>query len=312
MTTAPPSASVTETILAVALAIIAAVILGHDGRPDREFDRRLSDRDGAPAVREQSVRRGGHRTMQAMNDSRDSPGNRPVAASALELRISGPPLPIAVGDRSLAFLLDPSGDDTERNEDANALHVDQDQRAFVRALVEVIDDRRNGDRFRGFAVQHLWLAYADAPAQRQTILDALRSALDDPAASVRSEAILALARLDRTEALEAARRWLDDAAATRLHAAAIRAFEEMNARHEFDRVRRFIESADAATAVAAIRCLGSWRDTDSRSVIEKSNRSLNPSIRRCAATALARLSNRLPSASDVPQSAPISDRRNQP
>ncbi len=127
----------------------------------------------------------------------------------------------------VSVLLDTEDDDTVRNEAANLLRR-SGYSGLTDDLLKVLDDPKEGARFRAFCTQHLWMNVEKAgPDERAKIGSALHEALSDRHIPVRREALLALVRMRDPKGRETAVEWLLDEEADGLRDAAIRCVREL-------------------------------------------------------------------------------------
>ncbi len=189
----------------------------------------------------------------------------------------------------VSVLLDTEDDDTVRNEAANLLRR-SGHSGLTDDLLRVLDDQKEGARFRAFCIQHLWMNVEKAdPAGRAKIGSELREALSDRHIPVRREALLALVRMRDPKGRETAVEWLTAEKADGLRDAAIRCVRELGLRDHIPTIRQYLPDKNDVVRIAAIVTLSQWGDEESRSGIEEAAKSRSFRLRRCAEMALKRL-----------------------
>jgi len=190
----------------------------------------------------------------------------------------------------VAVLVDPTDDDTARNEVANLLQRSK-YSGLADALVGVLANPSEKVRFRSFAAQHLGLLAAGDDAQSQKAASALFGCLSDRDTPVRREALLALVRKKDPQAAELAVQWLNDprkeAEATR--DLAIRCVQDLGMREQIPVVRKYVRDQNDVVRIAAIVALSQWGDEESRTAFEEAAKSPNVRLQRCGKMALDRL-----------------------
>ena len=151
------------------------------------------------------------------------------------------------------ILRDPDEGDTLRNECANALRVNEAS-DLADDLRVVLADRRNGDRFRSFATQHLGVLFEADPSDLK-LRDDLRAALGDQAVEVRREALWPLSRQGDPVGLAQAEVWLRDPTQSAVHDLCCRIAAQA-ARHDWlEPVRALVASQDEVVSAAAQRAV---------------------------------------------------------
>jgi len=202
----------------------------------------------------------------------------------------------------VSVLLDTEDDDTVRNEAANLLRR-SGHSGLTADLLRVLDNPKEGARFRAFCIQHLWMNVEKAdPACRAKIGSELREALSDRHIPVRREALLALVRMRDPKGRETAVEWLAAEKTDGLRDAAIRCVRELGLRDHIPTIRKYLRDKNDVVRIAAILTLSQWGDEESRSGIEEAAKSGSFRLRRCAKVALKRLDR-----AAKPQEAPASD-----
>jgi len=192
----------------------------------------------------------------------------------------------------VSVLLDTDDDDTVRNEAANLLSRSA-YKTLPQDLLRVLNNPKEGPRFRSFCIQHLWTNVKMAgPAERATIVSTLYEALCDRHIPVRREALLALVRMRERKGRETAVEWLvtdDVEKAGGVRDAAIRCVRELGLREHIPTIRKYLRDKNDVVRIAAIVTLSQWGDDESRLAIEEAAKSSSFRLRRCAAMALKRL-----------------------
>ncbi len=168
--------------------------------------------------------------------------------------------------RALGVVLDRSAGDAERHRAANQLRRSGCP-DLQPALLEVLHRQEEGERFRSWAVQHLYvLASTRKDAADAEIEQVLRDALGDRHPAVRRESLLALSRLGADGVLQVAVEWLDEPPVADL---AIRILREQGATGYACHIRPLLTDAQApdAARIAAIVTLAEWQDSASREIL---------------------------------------------
>jgi len=216
---------------------------------------------------------------------RDAGGSIPVNITTEIPRVTHPDDLAALG----VLLQDVSADDTVRNEAANLLRRSEHP-GLVDMLMKVLGNRKEGDRFRAFAVQHLWQSVASGRSSgRAKVAARLRDALGDRSVAVRREALLALVRLKDPKGREVAELWLTADNVDELRDAAIRCIQQLGLREHIPSIRRHLKDEDEVVRIAAIVALSQWGDAESKPAFEEAAKSESVRLRRCGEAALKRL-----------------------
>ncbi len=188
-----------------------------------------------------------------------------------------------------AVLKDSQDDETVRNEVANLLRR-SGYRRLTDDLVAVLENPEEGQHFRAFCIQHLWMNVEKAaPDERDTIGSKLREAITDRHVPVRREALLALVRMRDPKGEETAVEWLTAEKADGIRDAAIRCVRELGLREHTPTIRKYLRDGNEVVRIAAIVTLSQWGDEESRPAIEEAAKSKSFRLRRCAKMALKRL-----------------------
>jgi hypothetical protein len=223
----------------------------------------------------------------------------------------------------VAVLLDTSDDDTVRHEAAELLRRSH-YAGLTEALIKVLQNPAERERFRSWAVQHLGTNALHAQitlagnnafpgpegavstAQREraqaeqellTTVPVLHTALTDRHDKVKCEALLALQRLGDPKALPTAEEWLaaPEAARDPVRHLAIRVVREaavakpaLKEKH-LPRMRELAGHTDESIRRFAIVTLGEWRDLPSRPLLEAAAKEGSPLVKSAAQAVLRRL-----------------------
>lgn len=195
----------------------------------------------------------------------------------------------------VALLRNRSESDTMRHEAANLLRR-SDYEGLEQVLIDCLQHPEETERFRSWAVQHLFMVFAERQADGPTAASALLAPLlDDPQPAVRREALLSLHRLDAPagpDVVATAVAWLDDPATVDL---ALRVLRERDARDYLPQVRAVLvdETAAPPARIAAIVTVSDWGDYQSRDALARlanlPDQPANVRLRRSAQMALERL-----------------------
>jgi len=206
-------------------------------------------------------------------------------------------------------LLDPDDDDTIRHEVTNLLRRIDDPK--VESLLNaVLDDRRNLERFRFFATQHLGEIYKEAVEKKKAAdADRLRTRLRDLLASdrhayVRRQALLSLAQTKDQPALDEARRILrQEPDEHPLMDVACRVAGECRLEDSFAALRSKARSTVQIVRLRAVGELGSLKDAASREAFVEASQSTDRQIKAAGQAALRSLDAASTAVSD-PKAAP--------
>jgi hypothetical protein len=189
----------------------------------------------------------------------------------------------------ISVMLNLDEDDAVRNEAANLLRR-SDCADLTDALTKVLDNTEDNDRFRSFAVQHLWQNVTSGRSGgRARVAARLREALADRSVAVKREALLALVRLGDSKGRETTERWLRAADADGLRDAAIRCAYDLGLREHIYSIRKHLKDENEVVRIAAIVALSQWGDRRSRPAFEEAAKSESVRLRRCGEAALKRL-----------------------
>lgn len=192
-----------------------------------------------------------------------------------------------------AVLINPQKDDTERNEAANQLGRSK-YSEMTNDLIAVLNNPKEGERFRSFAVQHLWqqTRRTSNPDEREKIRTVLYRGLTDRHVKVRREALLALVRMDDPKGRETAVSWLLAPDAANVRDLAIRCIHKLDLREHIPTVRKYSRGPTNVIRIAAINTLSQWGDEESRLAFEEAAKSSNVRLQRAGKAAVARLDKR--------------------
>ena len=198
----------------------------------------------------------------------------------------------------VAVLRDRAEGDTIRHEAANLLRRSA-YAELEQVLIDCLQHPEVQERFRSWAVQHLFMVYEerkDADPRAASAL--LVPLLADPQPAVRREALLSLHRLplsgadDVPDVVATAAAWLDDPETADL---ALRILREQDARAYAPQVRALLADDSIADPVriAAIVTAAAWGDEASRpfiaSIAQLPDQPANHRLRRSAQMALERM-----------------------
>ena len=197
--------------------------------------------------------------------------------------------------RVVAVLKDIDEEQTVRHEIANLLRR-SGYAELTNVLIGILDNGRETERFRNFAVQHLYLNYADADNEKRAyLIKKFEKCLVDKHDAVRREALLSLHRTGQKGAKTIAEEWLMDANESGVHDLAIRILREGNCREAVSQIRQFMAVAkDEAVLVAAIVTLGEWQDQESESALTAFLETGTKRVQRASHLALRRIRGELP------------------
>ena len=192
-------------------------------------------------------------------------------------------------------LLDQNGEDVIRHELANLLRR-SGYKQLTDNLIAILNNTEESERFRNFAVQHLFSNYADADAdERARILGSLRSCLNDRHTAVRREGLYGLYRIGERDTLTIAQQWLADDLDDGTHDLAIRVLRESKYTAALPQMRKISTSSKAEPIrIAAITTLGAWQDAQSERLLVDLQRSESVRVQRACQLALRRIRGELP------------------
>jgi HEAT repeat protein len=192
---------------------------------------------------------------------------------------------------ALGILRDRSLGDTKRNNAINELRAAHDP-LLTSTLLALLDDPAEEERFRSFVAQHLGVTLGQAQpgdADRQRITDRLRLALTDRHFQVQREALLALVRVRDDAGIAIMKRGLTDPAWVNGRDLVVRCLFILDQRERIPDVRPLLKDQNVEVQIAAIYCLGQWKDEPSRLDIEAAAASSVVRIHDAAALALKTL-----------------------
>jgi hypothetical protein len=188
-------------------------------------------------------------------------------------------------------------DSTIRNLAANILRR-ADWPDFPEALLQVLNDYREGPRFRSFAAQFLGDMIEGSPGGiRDRVISRLRVALNDRHPEVRREALWALARQQLPVAHEASLKALT-ATGTEAdieRALGIRCVEALDLKAQaIETVRKLAKDGGELARVQAIVTLAEWQDEQSRPYFEEAAQMSIVQLQQAGKAALQRLDAKRP------------------
>jgi HEAT repeat protein len=193
---------------------------------------------------------------------------------------------------ALIVFRNPKEDDTVRHELANLLRRSNYPR-LTEDLIEILNNQEESERFRDFAVQHLFLNAEEQPEQRDKVLPVLHGALEDRHDKVRAEALLALCRLRAERGQATALAWLRDASPAQdgVRYQAIRCVHLLGLRETMPELRRLAAEGSESERIKAIVALADWKDDSIRPLLEEIAQAQDASqaLKSCATGALKRL-----------------------
>ena len=192
--------------------------------------------------------------------------------------------PLSAAERILAQT---NVGDVEGNEAMNDLRSADPERFLV--VAEALLRQPPSATIAAYTAQHLGVLAAESTAvRRERAAALLRDEVDAAEASLRREALWALATIDDPAAapldLPIDDRRLDGLADLAIHRAVAR-----NQRDRLPGIRNRLTDRDPAVRVAALHACGSWRDRESRAVIDAARNDADPLVARAAETAWAKI-----------------------
>ncbi len=189
----------------------------------------------------------------------------------------------------IQVLMDTKDKDATRNEAANLLRRSGSKDLSGR-LIRILWNPQEGERFRGFCVQHLSLNLPQAgETEKAEIIATLHKCLADKHLSVRREALLALSYANDAEAPKVAVKWLSASEGEGARDLAIRCVEILGLKDQIPEIRKFLNSSSEPERKQAIVVLSQWGDEASRPAIEEAAKSKSVQLQTAAQMALKRL-----------------------
>jgi hypothetical protein len=189
----------------------------------------------------------------------------------------------------LAVVGDVQDNDAVRNEVINLLRRSNCTR-LPNALIGVLENPAEQQRFRAFAVQHLGSMDLPNDAElRQRVTRKLQESLQDRHVDVRREALLALIRRRDSIATQAAVTWLTSGDSENVRDLAIRCVVDLDLREHVPTIRKYLKDENEVVRIAAIVALSQWGDEESRPVFEQAAASNVVRLQRAGKAALERL-----------------------
>ncbi len=190
---------------------------------------------------------------------------------------------------AIQVLMDTKDDDAVRNEAANLLRRSACKDLSSR-LTRILWNPQEGERFRSFCVQHLWLNLPKAgEAEKAEIMATLHKCLADKHLAVRREALLALVREKDAQGSELAVKWLSAPEGAEARDLAIHSVYELGLKERIPEVRKCLADPSDPVRIAAIVVLSQWGDEASRPAIEEAAKSKSYRLQNAAQMALKRM-----------------------
>lgn len=204
-----------------------------------------------------------------------------------------PSITTPVDIAAVRFVLhDKSEIDVIRHEAANLL-VRSNTAGLDMDFITIAEDPRDGDRFRGWAVQHLSTLLVESQETYLSAGNRLRRFLGDGPIEVRREALLGLARLNDPVAKQTALHWLRTTPAVpdSLIETSLRSLSEMDPSEIVGPATLYVVHPSETVRVAAIVALGESTDPTALAVLERVARDPKTTLRaqRAAAGAKSRI-----------------------
>ena len=166
-------------------------------------------------------------------------------------------------------LIDASLSDTKRHRVAEKMRKTENPE-LLPALISVLNNPQEEERFRSWAVQHLYSLYSVTSTQNKNIItDALMAGLDDRHIAVRREALFSLHRLNNPAAVQPAETALSDPDMADI---AIRIMRRSNQRQHLPIIREIAATGSVENQIAAIVTLAEWGDVESRPLLEEKSK----------------------------------------
>ena len=199
-----------------------------------------------------------------------------------------------MSEYAVKTVLDARGDDTSRHEALEYLHRVKYHR-IIDILESVLSNPNEGERFRSFCIQHLWMNL-DSGGQSEVarVVLLLHNGLTDKDLPIRREALLALARMGDPLGQETAVKWLLDENASNTRDLAIRCVHDLNMKEHIPTIRKYLYDPDEVIRIAAIVALSQWDDEESRPAFSAAAKSDSIRVQRAGQAALTRLSQPIP------------------
>jgi len=191
------------------------------------------------------------------------------------------------------ILLDTKVDDTTRNEALNQLRKLK-YPDLIQDIIKVLNNPEEAPRFRGFCVQHLYMAHEGASKEgKETILTTLQKSLADRHLSVRRESLLALVRLKDLKGISTAIAWLKAENTDSIKDLAIRCIRDLGLREYIPDIRKLTTHKNVNVQVAALNTLAHWEDNEVKELFEKALKSDNPRLHRAGKAGLKSLNGKV-------------------
>jgi HEAT repeat protein len=196
-------------------------------------------------------------------------------------------------------------EDTVRHETANLLRR-SGWHDLTGDLLAILENPGEKERFRSFAVQHLWLQLEGAGGdERKRIAEALRRFLGDRHRAVRREALQALVRMGDPLGERTAAAWLEqpDEGGVTVRDLAIRCLAgELDRRQHIAAIRRCARDENISVRLSALQALGAWKDEPSRAAFEEAVASQDRTLKETGKAALKKLDGETEKSGEIPHS----------
>jgi len=191
------------------------------------------------------------------------------------------------------IVLDTQVDDTARNEALSQLRMLKYPN-LIQDILKVLNNPEEAPRFRGFCVQHLYLAYKGASKEgKETILTTFQKSLADRHLSVRRESLLALVRLKDLKGISTAIAWLKAENTDSIKDLSIRCIRDLNLREYIPEIRKLTAHKNVNVQVAALNTLAHWEDNEAKGLFEKALKSENTRLLRAGKAGLKSLNGKV-------------------
>jgi len=189
----------------------------------------------------------------------------------------------------IQVMMDTKDKDATRNEAVNLLRRSGCKDLSSR-LARILWNPQEGERFRSFCVQHLWLNLPKAgETEKAEIMATLHKCLADKHLAVRREALLALVREKDAQGAELAVKWLTAPEGAEARDLAIHSIYELGLKEQIPEIRKYLADPSEPVRIAAIVVLSQWGDEASRSAIEEAAKSKSVRLQNAAQMALKRM-----------------------
>jgi HEAT repeats len=192
----------------------------------------------------------------------------------------------------LLALIEDSDDNEGLRDCCINLARDLNASALTEVLRRALVSPRQSDRFRSFAVQHLFLLIDGMPpdaAASAAIMQELGAALTGAPPLTTRELAFGLAVRGNPVAIARLDAALRNDAASSLRSVAIRWVRQIGGAERLHLVRSCLVQTDTETVIAAVECLGWHGDTTSRPQLQAFSTSADQDLRQAALLALHRL-----------------------